>query len=351
MKITPDLFQACLKCPTKCWLRFTCELPSGNPYAEWVQTENESYRTDSAKRLIANASADECAPPLGSSRREEAHYSAENLKAAKWRFALDLPVHIELRSSRGNEAQTSSPEISQSLLTSAATIETRLHAVERVPSEGRGKPAQFVPIHFVFRNKLTKDDRLLLAFDALVLSQVLGREVIHLMRDLNDAVLDHPYDEDLRRIVTSFASLLTSIVLTIDRRGLKRHFLRKHLTDVGKFYRQLSRTACQSEAALKLKERFEKNRDKLFTFLNHDGVPWNNNNAEHAIKAFARLRRVIEGLSTPKGIEEYLILLSICQTCKYMGVDFLDFLRSGEKDIHAFAESRRRRRHRSPASE
>jgi hypothetical protein len=36
--------------------------------------------------------------------------------------------------------------------------------------------------------------------------------------------------------------------------------------------------------------------------------------------------------------------LSVCQTCKYMGVDFLDFLRSGEKDIHAFAESRRRRR-------
>jgi hypothetical protein len=27
-----------------------------------------------------------------------------------------------------------------------------------------------------------------------------------------------------------------------------------------------------------------------------------------------------------------------------MGLDFLDFLRSGEKDIHAFAESRRRRR-------
>ena len=46
-----------------------------------------------------------------------------------------------------------------------------------MPSEGRGKPAQFVPIRFVFRNKLTKDDRLLLAFDALVLSQVLGREV------------------------------------------------------------------------------------------------------------------------------------------------------------------------------
>ena len=84
-----------------------------------------------------------------------------------------------------------------------------------------------------------------------------------------------------------------------------------------------------------------KNREKLFTFLDYDGVPWNNNNAEHAIKAFARLRRVIDGLSSPDGIEEYLVLLSVCQTCKYMGVDFLDFLRSGEKNIHVFAGSSR----------
>ncbi|MGD0778919.1 MAG: hypothetical protein ABSC05_39585 [Candidatus Solibacter sp.] len=41
-----------------------------------------------------------------------------------------------------------------------------------------------------------------------------------------------------------------------------------------------------------------------------------------------------------------MILLSVCQTCKYMSVDFLDFLRSGGKDIHAFAESRRGRRRR-----
>ena len=34
-----------------------------------------------------------------------------------------------------------------------------------------------------------------------------------------------------------------------------------------------------------------------------------------------------------------------------MGVDFLDFLRSGEKDIHAFAESRRGRTRRTQASQ
>lgn len=84
-------------------------------------------------------------------------------------------------------------------------------------------------------------------------------------------------------------------------------------------------TSYESEAALNCKERFEKNRPKLFTFLNHDGVPWNNNNVEHAIKAFARLRRTIEGLSTPKGIKEYVIRMNVWQTCKYMGVGFLEF--------------------------
>ena len=47
----------------------------------------------------------------------------------------------------------------------------------QIPSAGRGRPAQFVPIRFVFGNKLTRDAKLLLAFDALELSEVLSREV------------------------------------------------------------------------------------------------------------------------------------------------------------------------------
>jgi hypothetical protein len=81
-----------------------------------------------------------------------------------------------------------------------------------------------------------------------------------------------------------------------------------------------------------------KNRGTLFTFLNHDGVPWYNNNAEHAIKAFARLRDVIAGSSSRKGVDEYLTLLSLAETCEYRGVDFLDLLRSEERDVDTFAK-------------
>jgi hypothetical protein len=132
-------------------------------------------------------------------------------------------------------------------------------------------------------------------------------------------------------------------VNTIDRHGLKARFLRKHQRDVDRFFSILIASEFKSEAARKCKQRFEKNRETLFTFLRYDGVPWNNNNAEHAIKAFARLRDVISGSSSKKGVDEYLTLLSVAETCEYRGLNFLKFLQSGEKDIEAFAELGRRK--------
>ena len=165
--------------------------------------------------------------------------------------------------------------------------------------------------------------------------------LIHIMRDLNDEIFKNPFDEELKKVVTMFSGLLQPIIATIDSHGLKKYFLKKHLGDVERFYKYLDGSTFKSSLASKYKQRFVKNRDKLFTFLLYDGVPWNNNNAEHAIKSFALLRNIISGPSTKKGTEEYLTLLSVCRTCEYQGVDFLDFLRSGEKDISAYASNRR----------
>jgi hypothetical protein len=133
------------------------------------------------------------------------------------------------------------------------------------------------------------------------------------------------------------------MVQTIDRHGLRSRFLKQHLSAVEKFYQGLRKLPPRSEVASKSKQRFEKNRDTLFTFLKHDGVPWNNNNAEHAIKAFAALRQVIKGVTSEAGLPDYLVLLSICETCNYQGLDFLDFLRSGETDITAYADAQQKK--------
>jgi predicted RecB family nuclease len=141
--ITPHLFEADLRCSTKCWLRSIGEEGSGNIYADWLRTQNESYRNEGTRRLMDAfpheerivASSEPVEPPV-----------------AKRRLVVDF-------------------------VACACNLESHLHAVERVPSEARGKPAEFIPIRFVFTNKLTKDDQLLLGFDALVLSETLGQEV------------------------------------------------------------------------------------------------------------------------------------------------------------------------------
>jgi predicted RecB family nuclease len=180
------------------------------------------------------------------------------------------------------------------------------------------------------------------AYDAVECPQ--QKCLIHLIRDLNDDLLKHPFDDTLKRLVVDFSSLVRSMVETVDRRGLKKRFLGRHRAPVAQFYDRLDRACDVSEATAKVMERLKKNRDRLFTFLDFDGVPWNNNNAEHAIKAFALLRRVIDGRTTEKGLNDFLVLLSVYETCKCKNVTFLDFLLSGSRDIDKFAISQRTRR-------
>jgi hypothetical protein len=50
--------------------------------------------------------------------------------------------------------------------------------------------------------------------------------------------------------------------------------------------------------------------------------------AEHAVKAFAYYRRISDGQVREEPLSDYLVLLSVYQTCKYRGVSFLKFLLS-----------------------
>ena len=146
MRISSDLFNAFLKCPTKCWLRAAGEPASGNAYAEWMTSQNGSYRATELERVLSEIPKGTVAvsPP------------PENLKGTRWRLAANLAVHARM---------------------STYVLDSELHVVERAPFKGRGGLPQLIPIRFVFKNKLGDDDKLLLAFDAFGLSKVTQREI------------------------------------------------------------------------------------------------------------------------------------------------------------------------------
>jgi predicted RecB family nuclease len=143
MIVSSQLFEAYLECDTKCWLRARAEPSTGNTYAEWARLKNKTYYEDGRKRLLAmfpeNARA--IAPAISS-------YA----NSAIWRVATDVCLQTH-------------------------GLESRLQAIEKVRPQGQVRFVQFIPYRFQFTNRLTKNDKLSLAFDALVLSEAMGCNV------------------------------------------------------------------------------------------------------------------------------------------------------------------------------
>ena len=161
------------------------------------------------------------------------------------------------------------------------------------------------------------------------------------VRDINDDLFHNPFDEELKQLGRDFTILLQGMVETIDRFGLKRLHLAKHQKEVDRFYARLLQAAYRSETAVYYQQRLTKYKDKLFTFLSRDGVPWNNNNGENAIKRFAALRKILGTAFSEDGIKDYMVLLSIAQTLRYRGDSFWRFLLLRETDLDAFTVRKR----------
>ena len=76
------------------------------------------------------------------------------------------------------------------------------------------------------------------AYDAIECPQ--QKCLIHFIRDLNDELLKHPYDDELKQLAGNFAGLVKPMIETVDRRGLKKRFLGKFRNSIDRFYKGLS---------------------------------------------------------------------------------------------------------------
>src|ERR1035438_1879425 len=104
MTIAAHLLEAYIKCPSKCWLRSNGEPITDNRSTQWAQAQNEAYLASGLQRLLSEIRPEECiiSPTVSS------------LKTGNWRLAANV-------------------------LTRTQHLESHIHAVERLPSEGRGR--------------------------------------------------------------------------------------------------------------------------------------------------------------------------------------------------------------------
>ena len=166
---------------------------------------------------------------------------------------------------------------------------------------------------------------------------------VHLIRDLNDDLWAAPFDTEFEIFILKVRNLIIPIMEAVQKHGLKKCSLNKFMKHVNIFYEEMIMNKhYHSELALKYQLRFIRYRESLFTFLEQDGIPWENNTAERALRHLT-VQEKISGTFSKTTTEDYLCLLGVRQTCRFQEKSFFKFLFSGETDLEKF-ESRKRKR-------
>src|SRR5262249_13663406 len=150
MLITDDIFQAFLQCETKAHLKLTGAVGDHRAFPEWERTLIEDYKRQCYRQWRADFGEAACL--VGGT-------FPHDLDNNRCHLVLDCRVRVQ-------------------------EMQSYLHAVERVAAPGQTNQSLYMPIRCVPREKITTQDKLLLAFDALVLGTVSGEvprfgQIIH----------------------------------------------------------------------------------------------------------------------------------------------------------------------------
>ncbi len=162
----------------------------------------------------------------------------------------------------------------------------------------------------------------------------------HLIKDVNEDLWKEPFNTEFELFVLELKNLIVPIIQTIQKYGLKKRHFNKYKKIIELFYRKnIDEKTYKFEVTKKYQKRLQRYRESLFTFLEEDGIPWNNNMAERSIRCLA-IQRKIFGTFYESLVHQYLLLLGIAQSCISQDKSFLKFLLSKEKDVDIFKAPR-----------
>jgi len=170
-------------------------------------------------------------------------------QSVKQVFGIDLPnITYRFRASVADRFRQLTDRILAELIRSPV-----LHADEtgvRLINNGKGYVWVFASmdsVYYEYRESRKADflTQRLEGFDGVLVSDFYTgydsvecpqqKCIIHLIRDMNEDLLANPFDEELKRMFERFGELIQAVVETVDQRGLKSRYLRRHRRAIGAF--------------------------------------------------------------------------------------------------------------------
>jgi predicted RecB family nuclease len=278
MLVTDEIFQAQLKCQTKSYLKFAGTVGSQTEFNSWRQHIYEDYK-------------EKCRLLLKAIHQEDGYFEG--------------PLHLQ-------QFEDVTYQVVFECTVESNEILSCIHALERLPSPTKRKHNAYIPIRYVPSEKITKQDKLMLAFDALALWMASGK--IPLFGKLIHGSELRIVKVRLGEIMDTTRALVRKIAAQHSSPTLPQLILNKHCSEC-EYKERCRQAAIEKDELTLLSNLKEKERDKLHnkgiftvTQLSYTFRPRRRpkrfaskpDNYSHALKALAIRERKIHIAGKPE---------------------------------------------------
>jgi len=153
----------------------------------------------------------------------------------------------------------------------------------------------------------------------------------HHLKAISQAMAKHPqagsgYLDQVRALLVA-----AMVVAELDRAGPTFRWAYERLHEQVPRLLDTPREEATEEA---VRQRLDKQRDPLFTFLDYEGVDATNNLAERQLRPAVMARKISCGNRTRAGADTFQILVSLAPTCDQRGQSFLDLVTQSMRHTH-----------------
>lgn len=145
--------------------------------------------------------------------------------------------------------------------------------------------------------------------------------LVHLLRDLVQVEKYQSPGPQWPEFAKKLRRLLADAIRLKKRQGVELAEFASRRQRLAERLQSLIETPWEDSQARRLIKRLRRHQGDLFTFLDHDEVPFDNNHAERSIRPAVIIRKNSYGNRSERGADAQAVLMSIFRTLKQRGHD------------------------------
>jgi transposase len=151
------------------------------------------------------------------------------------------------------------------------------------------------------------------------------RCLVHYLRELEDTVRYKSPGEDFIPFRKKLKRILRDAIRMAEVRDQGERLRAKARLEARIDALISSYSSSKEKNCARLLKRLRRERGMLFTFLEEDGIEWNNNAAERALRSSVVIRKITYGSQSDEGAHAHAVLMSIKETCGLRKENFFDY--------------------------